>query len=77
MIGELRNTLEHCNKTASLCWFGDHVPIMPDVYSTFGVPNGEVEYCVWSNRRITPQEMRSLSAQDLSLDWLRFAGIIS
>ncbi len=76
MIAELRSKLEQCKQPASLCWFGDHVPIMPTVYATFGVPSGEVEYCVWNNRKMGPREVRDISAQKLPLDWLRFTGII-
>ena len=76
MIAELRGTLEQCEQPASLCWYGDHVPIMPAVYATFGVPRGEVEYCVWSNRKMNPREVRDVSAQILPLDWLRFSGLI-
>lgn len=76
MIAELRGTLEQCNQPASLCWYGDHVPIMPAVYSTFGMPSGEVDYCVWNNRKMGPREVRDVSTQTLPLDWLRLAGII-
>ncbi len=76
MIGELRSTLEQCKQLTSLCWFSDHVPIMPTVYATFGVPNGEVEYCIWNNRKTAPKKEMDISAQKLALDWLCLAGII-
>ena len=76
MIASLRDILGSNKQPASLCWYGDHVPIMPTVYKTFGEPNGEVEYCVWSNRRMGSREVRDISVQNLSLDWLRHIGII-
>ena len=49
MLGALKETLVASGRPASLCWFGDHVPIMPKVYDTFGTPDGNVEYAVWRN----------------------------
>ncbi len=76
MIASLRDTLERNKQPASLCWYGDHVPIMPTVYQTYGEPNGEVEYCVWSNRKMGSRKVRDISVQNLSLDWLRHSGVI-
>jgi len=50
MIGELRGFLEQHTRSARLCWYGDHVPIMADVYRQLGTPDGQTAYCVWSNR---------------------------
>lgn len=77
MISDLRKTLETCGRDASLCWFGDHVPIMPNVYERFGEPKGDVDYCIWSNRESNRVGVRDLPAQNLSRDWLRLTGILS
>lgn len=71
MVGALRSKLEQCGHPAGLCWFGDHVPIMPAVYETFGVPNGEVEYVCWSNRSRGHRAQSGLDASSLALCWLR------
>jgi len=76
MIAQLRQTLERCDHPASLCWFGDHVPIMRAVYDTFGAPKGDVEYIIWANWKAGRLEMRDIAAQELSPDWLRVAGVI-
>jgi len=76
MIAQLRQTLERSNHPASLCWFGDHVPIMRAVYETFGAPNGNVEYIFWTNWKAERREVRDITAQELSLGWLRVAGVI-
>jgi phosphoglycerol transferase MdoB-like AlkP superfamily enzyme len=75
MIAQVRQALDRCERPASLCWFGDHVPIMPSTYAAFGAPKGEVEYIFWNDRKTDCQEERELHAQELSLDWLRAAGI--
>jgi hypothetical protein len=75
MASALRNTLEQCSRPASLCWFGDHVPIMPTVYEAFGTPNGDVEYVLWNNRNAGFEEERVLCANDIPLTWVGLAGI--
>jgi phosphoglycerol transferase MdoB-like AlkP superfamily enzyme len=76
MIGQLRQTLEHCERPASLCWFGDHVPIMPTVYAQFGAPSGEVEYALVGNQNLNEPQELELHAHGLALSWLRAAGVV-
>ncbi|HRF02962.1 sulfatase-like hydrolase/transferase [Accumulibacter sp.] len=47
MAGMLRAELEGLPGSGGLCWFGDHVPIMPDVYRTLGAPAGQTDYFIW------------------------------
>jgi len=50
MAGVLSEHLRSLDKEAWLCWYGDHVPIMPTVYKTFGPPDGKTDYLIWSNK---------------------------
>ena len=77
MIAQLRTTLEQRDRPASLCWFGDHVPIMPAVYENFGEPSGCVEYVCWSNRDMTSSRNNNLAANNLAMSWLRDVGLVS
>ncbi|PND29939.1 capsular biosynthesis protein [Achromobacter pulmonis] len=77
MIAKLRQTLERCERPATLCWFGDHVPIMPSVYETFGAPDGEVEYVIWNNQNSVRPRVVDLAANDLPMAWLRSAGLVA
>jgi hypothetical protein len=76
MIAKLRQLLDRWERRASLCWFGDHVPIMPSVYETFGAPNGEVEYVFWSNQNPARPRAVDLVANDLPMAWLRGVGLM-
>lgn len=76
MVASLRATLERCDRPAALCRFGDHVPILPAVYQQFETPEGEVEYVFWSNQNAGAVKVRNLSAQNLSSEWLRAAGVV-
>jgi phosphoglycerol transferase MdoB-like AlkP superfamily enzyme len=75
MASRLRLMLERCGRPASLCWFGDHVPIMPTVYEIFGAPH-EVEYVLWAKQWAGCPEERKTHVHDLALDWLRIAGVV-
>nr|WP_051270717.1 LTA synthase family protein [Pseudomonas vranovensis] len=50
MLGKLRDTLLAHPNEALLCFFGDHVPILPNVYQAIGAPAGDTDYLIWSNR---------------------------
>lgn len=72
MIASLRQSLDRCDRSASLCWYGDHVPIMPKVYEVFGVPGFDVEYVIWNNLKTNRHEPRevAMSANELAISWL-------
>ena len=75
MVTKLRQALEQSEHRASLCWFGDHVPIMPTVYDIFGAPPGDVEYVIWNNWAGETPGNQQISVQDLSKTWLNVAGL--
>lgn len=70
MIKSLRDTLQALPTEAELCWYGDHVPIMPAVYQEFGVPNGEVEYVLWSNRKPNFRLTDEMDVSSLANHWI-------
>lgn len=73
MICKLRNTLKNCSTPASLCWYGDHVPIMPSVYDHVGIPKGDVEYVIWHNSEFDRPPIQPCGDEiihDLSKKWL-------
>lgn len=51
MFGEMRQVLMGRERPASLCVFGDHVPIMPGVYGALGEVEGATDYVVWRGNR--------------------------
>lgn len=76
MAASLRDTLESLDRPASLCWYGDHVPILPEVYRRYGLPSGRVPYVCWHNWASGPGRSLDLAAEDLSRYWLRGAGLM-
>ncbi|WP_165176553.1 LTA synthase family protein [Desulfovibrio sp. ZJ369] len=81
MLSMLHTTLNKLSLPVSLCFYGDHVPIMPDVYKDLRDPD-DVPYILWKNQcahDITQQASydstilstaQYLSVHDLALTWL-------
>ncbi|MFM9268961.1 LTA synthase family protein [Halomonas elongata] len=68
MAACLRRQLEATPRGGLLCWYGDHVPIMPEVYRHYGEPDGDTPYLLWSShgRGSRPQAFTPLAAEQLS-----------
>lgn len=47
MFGRLAGALSGSSRPSTLCIYGDHVPIMPAVYSEMGAPDGKTDYLIW------------------------------
>ncbi len=73
MLGMLRETLMSHPNHALLCFFGDHVPILPEVYQAVGAPAGETNYLIWSNRHQPGCRASALAVQQLSSTLLAHA----
>jgi hypothetical protein len=50
MLSQLREHFEASSCEGWLCFYGDHVPILPKVYQALGVPDGDTDYLLWGNR---------------------------
>jgi hypothetical protein len=66
MLGNLRQSLSSSPRATGLCFFGDHVPILPNVYATLGEPVGHTDYFIWSNRSCVAGEPGALPVTQLS-----------
>ena len=66
MAGMLRERLQELPGTGWLCWFGDHVPILPAVYEETGFADGRTDYVVWGKE----QTIRGNAARDLRVEEL-------
>lgn len=75
MVAMLKGALTAIQRPASLCWFGDHVPIMPKVYEMLGSPGGCTEYVIWRNVGSFLVESRNLTAHHLAITWLQAIGL--
>ncbi|SEI43179.1 LTA synthase family protein [Achromobacter sp. NFACC18-2] len=77
MFGMVRDALIKRRRPASLCIFGDHVPIMPNVYRALGELEGTTDYVLWQTavRAGAPVQPEQVSA--LSRLWLRTSGLLT
>ena len=78
MLARLRQSLMNCGRPASLCWYGDHVPIMPSVYAALGAPSGEVDFFLWNTGCGAPTQIRAdLDVHELAQQWMRASGVLN
>jgi hypothetical protein len=54
MAKALCTSLATQQRPGLLCWYGDHVPIMPEVYARSGFDDPRTDYFIWhtANRRM-------------------------
>ncbi|MGE4443045.1 MAG: LTA synthase family protein [Desulfomicrobium sp.] len=76
MIGTLAAGAAACDRPMELCWYGDHVPIMPKVYTALGKPCGDVEYVLWNSGRSGAAAYQDAGVDQLAMKWLASAGLI-
>ncbi|MBF8224432.1 sulfatase-like hydrolase/transferase, partial [Halomonas sp. 328] len=65
MIARLRRALTAHSRPGLLCWYGDHVPILPEAYNRHGPPAGHTHYAIWSPRASGTAAPRERSVVDL------------
>ena len=82
MLAGLQEYLQSISTPASLCWFGDHVPIMPKVYAQAQGDIGATNYVLWNNDSLGKRvdffeelSVKSRAAHVLASDWMQKAGV--
>jgi len=74
MIGDLVTLLEDADDDAVLCFYGDHVPSMPQVYAASGFEDGRSDYLIW-RRGAAAGATQDLKAEQLGQRLLAVAGL--
>ena len=78
MAGMLRDQLDAMPGSAWLCWYGDHVPIMPRVYGAMSTPDGQTDYLIWKKGGNAGKGTRlDLKVENLSYLLLQEMGLVS
>jgi len=65
MLIRLAETLKNDGREGVLGWYGDHVPIMAEVYQRYGYPPGFTNYLIWSTALQGGQQEQSLDAASM------------
>ena len=78
MVAMLRDQLQALPGPGWLCWYGDHVPIMPKVYAETAVPDGKTDYFIWQKGESPgPGSRVDIKIEDLGGLLLRKMGLLS
>lgn len=79
MLARLHKELSAFSCPVSLCFYGDHVPIMPLAYKFLGYPKGDTPYFCWRNYNGLSDEAAGIEAKmkvsDLARAWLEGSGL--
>jgi phosphoglycerol transferase MdoB-like AlkP superfamily enzyme len=83
MLDEVWSVLKQLDRPVVLCAFGDHVPILPEVYADWGMPDGTTDYVIWRNwamdgdtdTKSARELLTALSCHQLGTELLAAAGI--
>lgn len=68
MLGMLESAFDQSTRPVCTCFYGDHVPIMPDIYARSGYSDGRTDYVIWHNRcSPQPRLNAELATHDLAL----------
>lgn len=70
MLEKLRRAWDQRKVDVSLCFYGDHVPIMPNTWAALKAPAGHVPYFCWSNRCQADPSPELLACGQLAAAWL-------
>lgn len=80
MLEELTRSLKSRARASALCFFGDHIPIMPAVYRALGTPSGDTDYVLWrsdvNKQRVGGQESLC-DVASLAFAYLRATGLVA
>ena len=49
MIEQLTTAFQQSDKPNTLCFYGDHIPSMPKIYTQLGYDNSHSDYFIWNN----------------------------
>jgi hypothetical protein len=74
MFGSVQEQLESMGRGGWLCLYGDHLPIMPEVFRRLGAPDGTTDYLVWSNQQQAGTLSSSLKVEQLPVLLAQFMG---
>lgn len=71
MIAELTHAYSQSKKPQALCFYGDHIPSMPNIYQQLDYNEEESDYFIWQNAQSkTSDPMKSQTEQMISADSL-------
>jgi phosphoglycerol transferase MdoB-like AlkP superfamily enzyme len=74
MIGTLTACLDRTPRDGLLCWYGDHVPILPGVYQRAGFVDGRTDFFIWRKGAAARAAQVDLCVEDLGGMLLDHAG---
>jgi len=77
MIQQLTSVFKESNKANTLCFYGDHIPSMPNIYQALAYEDRDSDYFIWNNDKTKNKaEQIEISVDDLAQTLLKQTGNI-
>jgi len=76
MLATLRSWLATRSRPGHVCFFGDHVPIMPTVYKSVALSDGHTDYVVFGPKASGGCRRQDLSIEQVGTALLASAGLL-
>lgn len=72
MWSTLKRALRGSSRGGKLCWYGDHVPILPEAYRMRDFEDSRTDWFVWSSQHAgtKPAHEENIALHDLARYWL-------
>ena len=70
MLKTLTDTFNHSNKAHTLCFYGDHIPSMPNIYSLTNYENHNSDYIIWTNNKPNKTQESTIAVENLARNLL-------
>ncbi len=70
MIAQLTQAYSEFEKPHALCFYGDHVPSMPEIYQQLDYQDEESDYFIWQNNKIAEPQSETVAKVTIQADQL-------
>ena len=75
MIEQLTTAFNKSDKANTLCFYGDHIPSMPNIYQELAYTDKDSDYFIWNNGKLKQQPKQSnISVDNLAITLLKQTG---
>jgi len=66
MLKQLTDAFRHTDKKHVLCFYGDHIPSMPEVYEETKYDNHDSDYIIWTNSKSQDTQQHTITIENLA-----------
>jgi len=66
MLKQLTTNFTKSDKPQTLCFYGDHIPSMPNIYTLTNYKNHNSDYLIWTNDKLKKTKQNTIAVENLA-----------